>query len=82
MKGTSGEPERVEARGALSRPLRLKPVPALLSLSVRQFYSAHDIDRPISLTRLEAEWLRILDKSQMHPAFANELSRKDPVEPG
>ena len=35
MEGTSGERERVEPRGALSRPHRLKPVPAVLSLSGR-----------------------------------------------
>ena len=33
MKGTSGERERAEPPGALSRPDRLKPVPADLSLS-------------------------------------------------
>jgi len=33
MKETSGERERAEPAGALSRPDRLKPVPADLSLS-------------------------------------------------
>jgi hypothetical protein len=33
MKGTSGERERDEPGGALSRPLRLKSLPAGLSLS-------------------------------------------------
>jgi hypothetical protein len=32
MEGTSGERERGEPTGALSRPHRLKPVPADLSL--------------------------------------------------
>src|ERR1700730_5855373 len=36
MKGTSGERERAEPPGALSRPERLKPVPADLSLSSRR----------------------------------------------
>ena len=35
MKGTSGERERAEPPGALSRPDQLKPVPADLSLSSR-----------------------------------------------
>ena len=37
MKGTSGERERAEPPGALSRPDRLKPVPAGLSLSSRRW---------------------------------------------
>jgi hypothetical protein len=36
MKETSGERERAEPPGALSRPDRLKPVPAVLSLSSRR----------------------------------------------
>src|SRR5579872_3305885 len=36
MKETSGERERAELPGALSRPDRLKPVPAVLSLSSRR----------------------------------------------
>jgi hypothetical protein len=36
MKETSGERERAEPAGALSRPDRLKPVPAVLSLSSRR----------------------------------------------
>jgi hypothetical protein len=34
MKRTSGEQERAEPQGALSRPDRLKPVPAGLFLSL------------------------------------------------
>src|SRR5882757_5413367 len=34
MEETSGERERIEPRGALSRPRRLKPVPAALCLSL------------------------------------------------
>src|ERR1700741_5179493 len=36
MEETSGERERAEPPGALSRPDRLKPVPAVLSLSSRR----------------------------------------------
>jgi hypothetical protein len=54
MKGTSGEPERVEPRGALSRPQRLKPVPAILSLLVIQYWHVGPFDQLISLKWREA----------------------------
>jgi hypothetical protein len=48
MKGTSGEPERIEPRGALSGPQRLRPVPAILSLSLLQFHNADSAGFTIS----------------------------------
>src|SRR5574337_1722844 len=53
MKRTSGERERAEPMGALSRPDRLKPVPAGLSLSSRRrpHAPALDAQRPRRLAR-------------------------------
>src|ERR1700733_4393353 len=53
MKRTSGEQERAEPQGALSRPDRLKPVPAGLSLSScrRTHAPALDAQRPRRLAR-------------------------------
>ena len=52
MKETSGERERAEPPGALSRPDRLKPVPAVLSLSSRRrLHGAPPRDARVVLAR-------------------------------
>src|SRR5579859_5459762 len=76
MKRTSGEQERAEPLGALSRPDRLKPVPAGLSLSSRRRPHAPVLDaqRRRRLTR-EVVRVRVSQPSVSVQAIVSRVSR-------